>query len=431
MASTKLMLAIMEKYDADGMLSDLLTDDVIKKISDKEYIQDIAETIGHPLSIMELAALMRISQYRNDDRMRQFLQIIGFIIAEDVSIDELMDTIQVILAKKNQMQIEEIKGGVNFRRIGWCVFGMLHLYSLYTLGTYIKRSLDHRLASSTTVIGIMEMMENSNCPIPPLNPALQYLVDNNLLSKPEERMIIIAKQLDNALKGGCNPLEEQLSYVLFDEGTGTDMQKALIPVSFEEETSDVVSKQIKIWTEQTGKTPFQTYELIAKSPSYSAFKEQLDALQTSTTDKKPTTLLDVANYALDGLKDGMTLYWNDVKYFKMLNPIPMTDLWNEVQRSARAKIKYYKRLVEDGMDSMENAHRELFAYFKHMGILYVLFMRGVWVAIKYLRWIKRELQGKYLQPERERSNRRKARSRSISRPEPNSTALVRKGTSGS
>ena len=275
--------------------------------------------------------------------------------------------------------------------------------------TNMTRSLENRTEVSKTANAIVELMTTSSCPVPELNPALAYLVDNRWVSPVEHSILNAAAMTHVALNGGCNPLQSRVEDLLFNEDSPDklkqqEMMSALVPVSFDltfspsdESTANSVSTKVKSISETHKLPPLKVYSLIANSFTMEDFDAKLKQYEMEPESKpvvnvkKITSAFDVLNYAYGGVKGQVTEYLSEVSKFKMLNPIPMTDAWNKMRYDAKHKIMTYKHLVDNGTLSMETAHDELWAWLKHASILFVLTKAGVCAGASLLLWMVKEM----------------------------------------
>ena len=412
MVSTKLMVEFMTLYNNrnDGILSsdEVVSKDDIEKLSDVEYLKGIAEsTGGHAFSILEVQGLLNINKHAQSEQMKRFIQIVSVTYGHKVDTDEFLAYLKLMLTRRAAPGMVELMDGGNRGKILKLLISIASLYGWYLMVLFMSRSLEHRTQSSKTVNAIVDLMTTSNCPLPELNPALSYLVDNNWISETEQRILIAAKMTDTALSGGCNPLQSKIEHILFeddesiesDEPRFQEMKSALVPVSFAltigEVEENAVSTKVKSISTNHKISAFETYSLIAtldETEFYAKLKQyELAPESTQVVNvRKATTAFDVLNYAYGGIKGQVSEYMSDVRQFKLLNPIPMTDAWNEMKYTAKSKIMHYKHMVDKGMLTMETANDELWAWFAHASILFVLTKSGICAGASLLLWIIKE-----------------------------------------
>ena len=414
MVSTKLMVEFMTIYNNrnKGILSsdEIFSKRDITRLSDVEYLEGIAESVKHGFSILELKGLLHINDHSNSKPMKQFIQIVSVIYEDEINTDKFLEYLKLLLTPHAKPgKIEYLNGGVNGKKLFEFLLRVAQLYGLYLMVTYMTRSLEHRTEVSRTVNAMAELMRTSNCPVPELSPALAYLVDNNWISESEQRILIAAKMTDQALSGGCNPLQSQIQHILFaddaPEHMTQEMMSALVPVSYEltvgpgdSLVANSVSTKVKYIRDKHSLSPFDAYRLIAEFDEkefYAQLKQYELAPEYNqvVNVKKATSALDVLNYAYGGIKGQVTEYWSDVTQFKMLNPIPMTDAWKEMKYIAKKKMMDYKHMVDKGMLTMETANDEMWAWLKHASIIFVLTKAGVCAGVSLLIWMAKEIHG--------------------------------------
>lgn len=416
MVSTKLMVEFMTLYNNrnDGILSsdEVFSKDDIEKLSDVDYLKGIAEsTGGHAFSILEVQGLLNVNKHAQSEQMKRFIQIVGVTYGHKVDTDEFLAYLKLMLTRRAAPGMVELMDGGNRGKMLKLLISLASLYGWYLMVLFMSRSLEHRTQSSKTVSAIVDLMTTSNCPLPELNPALSYLVDNNWISETEQRILIAAKMTDTALSGGCNPLQSKIEHILFeddesgeyDEPMLQEMKSALVPVSFaltlgenEAVAANAVSTKVKSISRNHKLSEFETYSLIARldeAEFYDKLKQyELAPESTQVVNvRKATTAFDVLNYAYGGIKGQVSEYMSDVRQFKLLNPIPMTDAWNEMKYTAKSKIMHYKHMVDKGMLTMETANDELWAWFAHASILFILTKSGICAGASLLLWIVKEI----------------------------------------
>jgi len=412
MVKTKLMVEFMTLYNNNngGILSSdgIFSKDDIDKLSDAEYLKGIAESTGHGFSILGVQGLLNINKHAKSEQMKRFIQIVSVMYGYKVDTDEFLAYLKLVLTRRAGPGMVELMDGGNYGKIIKLLIGIASLYGWYLMVVFMSRSLEHRTQSSKTVNVIIDLMTTSNCPLPELNPALSYLVDNNWISETEQRILIAAKMTDVALSGGCNPLPSKIENILFeddesmesDEPRLQEMKSALVPVSFAltigEVDENAVSTKVKSISRTHRLSEFETYSLIAtfdESEFYEKLKQyELAPESTKVVNvRKATTAFDVLNYAYGGIKGQVSKYMSDVREFQILNPIPMTDAWLGWKLIAKQKVMHYKHMVDKGMLTMETANDELWAWFTHASILFVLTKSGICAGASLLFWIVKEL----------------------------------------
>lgn len=417
MVSTKLMVEFMTLYNNrnGGILSSdgVFSKDDINKLSDIEYLKGISEsTGGHVFSILELQGLMNINKHSKSEKMKRFIQIVSVTYGHKVDTDEFLAYLKLMLTRRAAPGMVELLDGGDRGKMLKLLIGLASLYGWYLMVLFMSRSLEHRTQSSKTVNAIMELMTTSSCPVPELSPALSYLVDNNWISETEQRILIAAKMTDVALNGGCNPLQSKIEHILFEDDESVEydepglqeMKSALVPVSFEltvgqsdDLVANAVSTKVKSIKGKHSLSGFETYSLIANSFNEAEFDSKLKQYELAPESaqvinvKKATSAFDVLNYAYGGIKGQLSEYISDVRQFQLLNPIPMADAWNEMKYTAKHKIMHYKHMVDKGMLTMETANDELWAWFTHASILFVLTKSGICAGASLLLWMVKEM----------------------------------------
>jgi len=411
MVKTKLMIEFMTLYNNNngGILSSdgFFSKDDIDKLSDVEYLKGISESTGQGFSILGVQGLLNINNHSNSEKMKLFIQIISVMYGHNVNADEFLAYLKLLMTRRAELgMVELLDGGVNSKKMLKFLIGIASLYGWYLMVVFMSRSLEHRTQSSKTVNAIMDLMTSSSCPVPELNPTLSYLVDNNWISETEQRILIAAKMTDVALSGGCNPLQSTIEHILFEDDKSEEprfqeMKSALVPVSFGltlgEGAENAVSTKVKSISSKHNLPTLRMYELMATSFDEAEFYDKLKQYELAPESaqvlniKKATTAFDVLNHAYGGIKGQVSEYWSDVTQFKLLNPIPMTDAWNEMKYTAKSKIMHYKHLVDKGMLTMETANDELWAWFAHASILFILTKSGICAGASLLLWIVKEL----------------------------------------
>jgi hypothetical protein len=399
-------------YRNKGILSSngVFSKDDINKLSDVEYLKGIAEsTGGHAFSILELQGLMNINKHSKNEKMKRFIQIVSVTYGHKVDVDEFLSYLKLILTRRAAPGMVELLDGGNVGKMLKLLISLASLYGWYLMVLFMSRSLEHRTQSSKTVNAIMDLMTTSNCPLPELNPTLSYLVDNNWISETEQRILIAAKMTDMALSGGCNPLQSKIEQILFEEDESgeydeprlQEMKSALVPVSFEltvgQSVENALSTKVKSIKGKYSLSGFETYSLMANSFTEAEFESKLKQYELAPEStpvvnvRTPTSAMDVFNYACGGIKGQLTEYWSDVSQFKLLNPIPATDAWNKLKLDSKQKIMHYKHMVDKGMLTMETANDELWAWFAHASILFVMTKSGICAGASLLLWMMKEM----------------------------------------
>jgi hypothetical protein len=412
------MIEFMTLYNNrnGGILSSdgVFSKDDINKLSDVEYLKGISEsTGGHAFSILEVQGLIHINKHAQSEQMKRFIQIVSVTYGHKVDTDEFLKYLKLILTRRAAPGMVELLDGGDRGKMLKLLIGLASLYGWYLMVLFMSRSLEHRTQSSKTVNAIMELMTTSNCPVPELSPALSYLVDNNWISETEQRILIAAKMTDVALNGGCNPLQSKIEHIIFEDDYDDDvesieprfqeMKSALVPVSFEltvgqsDDLTNAVSTKVKSIKGKYSLSGFEAYSLMANSFTEAEFDSKLKQYELAPESaqvvnvKKATSALDVLSYAYGGIKGQLSEYISDVRQFQLLNPIPMADAWNEMKYTAKHKIMHYKHMVDKGMLTMETANDELWAWFTHASILFVMTKSGIFAGASLLLWMIKEI----------------------------------------
>ena len=379
-----------------------------EQLSDIEYLKGISESVGIALSTLHVWILREIYRNSNTKKMKELLQVVSVMYGHNIDIDDFVDSLRTLMMPRAKTGMFEQLDGGNKRKMLGFLFQFVQLYGIYLMVTSMSRSLEQRTANSVTSNAIIELMSNSNCKKPELNPLLGFIASG--LSDNERNLLIAAKMTDSAFsEGGCvqDEYAAAIKGVLFAEDdvgkySGQETQKyssALVmagpnSVVLADLTENAASKKIKTMSVKSGSGLFDTYLAVVKSANHDDFKKQLVPITDMpliVNIKEQPTMLGAAAYVFEGIGDQVKIYWSDVRDFGLLNPIPLDDVWRELKQEARRRILLYQRLVEDGRMAMETANDELWAWIKHASILFLLTKTGVCLGFSLMISLMKEL----------------------------------------